>query len=52
MNIILGLTGSVATTLMVKLREELKKLGEVRVVATESAMYLSLIHISEPTRPY
>jgi len=37
MNILLGITGSVATVLVHKMIEELQKLGEVRVVMTETA---------------
>ena len=39
MNILLGMTGSVATTLAPKLVQALSKVGNVRVVVTESAKY-------------
>lgn len=39
MNILLGVTGSVATTLLEKMIEEMGKLGNVRVVATTKAQH-------------
>jgi phosphopantothenoylcysteine decarboxylase len=38
-NILLGLTGSVATTLAPKLLRQLNRLGEVKVVTTKSSLY-------------
>ena len=38
-NILLGVTGSVAATLTPKLAAELEEIGEVRVIATEAALY-------------
>jgi phosphopantothenoylcysteine decarboxylase len=39
MNILLGVTGSVAATLTIKLCRELVKLGKVKLVPTKSSMY-------------
>lgn len=37
MNILIGLTGSVATTISAKLCSELRSLGEIKIVSTDSA---------------
>lgn len=39
MNILLGVTGSVAATLTPRLAEELSKLGDVQIVTTRPALY-------------
>jgi len=42
MNILLGVTGSVAATLTTKLCRELKQVGDVKVIMTNSAQYFAL----------
>ena len=53
-HILLGITGSIAAYKAAVLCRLLKTAGaDVRVVMTPLAkQFLSLIHISEPTRPY
>ena len=46
-NIALGVTGGIAATETVRICRELRRHG-----ASVTVIMLSLIHISEPTRPY
>ena len=51
--IVLGITGSIAAyKAAILIRGLIKKGAEVQVVITPAGKELSLIHISEPTRPY
>jgi phosphopantothenoylcysteine decarboxylase len=50
MNILLGVTGSVAASLTPKLYQSLSEIGEVTVVATDSA--LNFIPVMEKCEPY
>ena len=44
MNILLGVTGSVATTLTLKMVKALQQLGNVKIVTTEKARYFLKMH--------
>ena len=48
----LGVSKSYAYKIVQKLNEELKSKGFLTISGRVNKQYLSLIHISEPTRPY
>ncbi len=53
MNILLGLTGSVATTISAKLIDELKKFGDVKVVCTDSSVnFKTSLNMKNPLTPW